>query len=260
MKQFGYSLQCEWLKTRHSAASWLVLVGAFFIPFIMLFISLVNYKKLPAQYAHAKFWEHHFFQSWQIMAFLLLPLGVILASSLITQIEYRNNTWKQLHATPQEFATIFFAKLTVIIGMMLQFFILFNIGIYLSAIVPALIFPAVHYPPGSFPIQHFLKVNALFFVDCLPIIALQYLLSLHCRNFIVPLGFGIALLVASTFAIQWQYGYLVPYTYSALNYFKLRVSDTKFIAPVSIHIMASLYTMAFLAGSYILYIRKSDKC
>src|SRR5450432_3168395 len=73
----------------------------------------------------------------------LYSICVILAASLITQIEYKNNTWKQLHSLPLSFTTIFFSKLAVIIVMVLQFFIWFNIGIYLSALIPYLLVSGV---------------------------------------------------------------------------------------------------------------------
>ena len=39
----------------------------------------------------------------------------------------------------------------------------------------------------------FLKEDALYFIDCLPIVALQYLISLRFKNFLVPVGAGAAL-------------------------------------------------------------------
>src|SRR5882762_1655331 len=98
---FIHSFQSEWLKTKRSAAAWLTLIGGFFIPVIILTDLLLNYKSLPVAYLAPHFWDRHFSKSWQSMAFFLLPVGVILASSLITQLEFRNNAWKQLLVTPQ---------------------------------------------------------------------------------------------------------------------------------------------------------------
>jgi hypothetical protein len=118
------------------------------------------------------------------MAVFFLPLGAILSTSLIAQIEYKNNTWKQLHTLPLSYTTIFFAKLTVIIVLMLQFFALFNLGIYLSAVVPYLLVGGTPYPAQPLPYALFLNENLLFFVDTLPIVALQYLISLRFKNFL----------------------------------------------------------------------------
>jgi lantibiotic transport system permease protein len=260
MNQYIHSLQSEWIKTRRSTASWLVIIGAFFIPLIIVTMRLIKADRLPGIYNSVDFLERTFVQNWQVMAFFLLPMGVILATSLITQLEYRNNTWKQLHTTPHGYSTIFFAKLTVIILMMLQFFVLFNIGIYLSAAIPALLVKGISMPVKLFPYLFFLKTNALFFVDCLPIIALQYLVSLQFKNFLVPLGFGIGLLVAATFAASWQYGYIIPYTYSLFNFFEMSSIKEGPSRAVNFHWVAVGYFIAGTIASYILYINKKDKC
>ena len=260
MNQYIHSLQSEWIKTRRSTASWLVIIGGFFIPLIIVAMRLIKSSRLPAIYKAADFWERTFVQNWQVMAFFLLPMGVILATSLITQLEYKNNTWKQLHATPQRFSIIFFAKLTVIILMMLQFFLFFNIGIYLSAAIPALLVKGISLPISSFPATFFLKTNAKFFIDCLPIIALQYLVSLQFKNFLVPLGFGIGLLVAATFAASWQYGYIIPYTYSLFNFFEMSSIKEGPSKAVNFHWFAVGYFVVGTIVSYLLYINKKDKC
>src|SRR5918993_775408 len=115
---FINSFQSEWLKKKRSLASWLVIVGAFFTPSIILMSRIKNAGKLSAVYVSNDFWQKLWHQTWESMAAFLLPIGIILAVSLITQIEYKNNTWKQLHATPQRFLTIFSAKFVVILIML----------------------------------------------------------------------------------------------------------------------------------------------
>jgi lantibiotic transport system permease protein len=210
---FINSFSSEWLKKKRTASSWLVIIGGLFIPAIMLIARFVNSDKLYAEVIQPRFWEKQVNQSWQFMAIFLLPMGVILASSLITQLEYRNNTWKQLHATPQSFPVIYFTKLSLILVMLLQFFLLFNVGIIITALLPSLVLSGVPMPYEAFPVLYLLKVSGYFFICCLPIVGLQYLLSLHFKNFLLPLGAGIGLLVASLIAVQWKYGYTFRYTF-----------------------------------------------
>ena len=192
------------------------------------------------------------------MAIFLLPLGVILSTSLITQVEYKNNTWKQLHALPLKLTTIFFSKLAVIVVMMLQFFILFNIGIYLSAIIPYLLNSGIPYPKDPIPYIHFLKEDALFFICCLPVIALQYLISLQYKNFLVPVGCGFIFWVGSLSALSWKYGYIIPYTYSMYNY--LKDAPAKVAVPaLNIYYLAIGYFVVITVTSYVLYITKKEK-
>ena len=72
--------------------------------------------------------------------------------------------------------------------MLAQAFLLFNIGIYLSAVIPAALFSNIPYPVAPIPYRSFLNTNIRFFVDSLPILALQYLISLQFKNFLVPIG------------------------------------------------------------------------
>ena len=256
---FIHSLQSEWLKTRRSLASWLVIVGGFFIPLILLSARLLYPDNTQKATQSPKFWEGVLQQSWQLMAIFLLPMGVILATSLITQIEFKNNTWKQLHTTPQRMSTIFWSKLGVILFMMLQFFLLFNIGMYLSGILPALLLKQVDLPKGTFPWVTYLKTSGYFFVDCLPIVALQYLVSLQFRNFMVPLGVGIGMLIAALFAVEWKYGYIFPYTYCPYNFFLIKGAAVKAIQHVNIHVLALGYFSVFTLTGYVLYLTKKEK-
>src|SRR5687768_11477251 len=171
---FLNSFRSEWLKRRRSASSWLVIIGGFFIPAIILIAQFVNHTTLAEQNISPGYWIHFFQLNWESMAMFLLPMGIVLSTSMTAQIEYKNNTWKQVMTTPQLPATIFFAKLPVIVFVSLQFFILFSIGIYLSTIIPAIILPEVPYPHDPYPFLLMLEITGKSFDACLPIIALQF--------------------------------------------------------------------------------------
>src|SRR6188768_818251 len=152
---FIHCFYSELLKTRRSLAFWMVAIGGFFTPAIITVARLINYQILPELYASENFWHGLWKSSWESMAIFFLPLGAILSTSLIAQLEYKNNTWKQLHTLPLSYTTIFFAKLAVIVVLMLQFFVLFNIGIYLSAVVPYLLISDTPYPSQPIPFDVF---------------------------------------------------------------------------------------------------------
>jgi hypothetical protein len=254
--QFIYSFQSEWLKKKRNLASWLVIIGGFFTPGILLIYNLVYRSKLAAESIASYFWYKFWINAWESMAIFLLPLGVILATSLITQIEFRNNTWKQLHTLPQNMTTIFFAKLAVVIVMTLQFFFLFNIGVYLAGVLPSFLVKGVSYPKASIPYFGFLKDDMFYFIDCLPIIALQYLISLQFKNFLVPIGFGLAFWILSVAVFHWQYGYIIPYTYCGLHFLQ-KIGKLKLSMPI--HVLAFGWFVLFTIISYILYITKKEK-
>jgi hypothetical protein len=247
--RFINSIQSEWIKTKRSAASWLCIIGGFFIPTIYTFALLYKGSTLDQNPIGA--WQAHFMQLWQIMSAFLLPMGVVMASSLITQLEFKNNTWKQLMTTPQSLTEIYFSKFTVILLMTMKFFLFFNIGIILSGIIPSLIIDH-QITQAPFPLVVFLKQNGLFFITVLPIIAIQYLLSLQFKNFMVPIGVGILFLVATLIGNQWEHIYISPYSFCFLKVFPLPLS-------FNIYTYALIEFVIIMIVSYYLFLKKKEK-
>jgi CubicO group peptidase (beta-lactamase class C family) len=182
-------------------------------------------------------------------------MGIILISSIITQIEYRNNTWKQLYTTPQKLSTIFWSKYLILLFHFFLFFLLFNCGIFLSGALPALIFNDVVYPLEQFPFKEYLNGNLNYLIYCLPIIALQYLLSLHIRSFVVSIGIGLALVIASLIGISFQYGYVIPYVYGAMEFL---LADNKIDPNVKIIYWALGYFLFFTLANYLIFMCKTQ--
>ena len=249
---FIHSFQSEMLKKKRSAASWLVLLSALFMPSIVLFARIISpvyltYKENSSKHA----WDVIYMRNWTAMGMFFLPLAIILFAQL-----FAGYYLAVLQTTPQKLTTIFFAKFSVIMVMLLQLFVVFNIGIYLSSVIPALLFKAVPYPTAPYPFLIYLKSNFKFFIDCLPVVALQYLLSLQFKNFLVPIAGGFALLITSLLALNWKYGYLIPYTYCPLNF---KENQGKVDVAVNIHACSLIYFTALTIISYILYIKKKEK-
>lgn len=247
------SLQSEWLKKSKSAVNWLTIVGGLIIPVIIIILRLVQHNKTIMGNSSDGIWMKLFHQSWQYLSIFLLPMGIILAASLITQIEYRNNGWKQLFTSPQSLSSIFLVKYIVVIFILLQFFILFTLGIYLTGLIPSIIYSDVPYPKEQFPVWEYASSTLNFFIDCLPILAIQYLLSLHVKNFIISIGVGLIMLVASLFAMSWEHGYIFPYCYASLQFLK---ADNRISSDVNIQAWAIFYFLCFSLLNYIIFMFK----
>jgi hypothetical protein len=274
MTDLIHSYAAEWLKLKRSLALWMVLIGGFFTPALVTIARLVSYSRLPQIYSRDEnFWASHWQRSWESMAIFFLPLGAILATSLVAQLEYKNNTWKQLHTLPVAYSTIFAAKLGVILTLLLIFLVLFNIGIYLSALLPYLVMAgtfdasALEGVPTLSTLHselwllggQFVGEDLLYFVDTLPIVGLQYLLALRYKNFLVPVGLGFLFWVGAIAGVSWSYGYAIPYTYPMFNYLKA-VEKTRAVHPeVNIHIIAAVWSVVFIAAGLILYVTRKEK-
>lgn len=255
-RAFADSVQSEWLKQRRSLASWMVLVGAFFTPAIMITARLLNQGGLAAAYARDDFWQALWRSSWESAAIFFLPMGAVLATSLIAQLEFKNNTWKQVRALPLSDATIYFSKLAIVLAMLALFFVLFNVGIYLSALLPSVLVAGVPYPPAPLPWQTFLREDLLYFVDCLPIVALQYLVSLQFRNFVVPVGGGFMFWVLTIGSLPWRWSFLLPYSYTTFNFLKGVTVTRASTPPVDIHLLALAYFVVLTLAGYWLFVQR----
>jgi hypothetical protein len=255
---FFDALQSEWLKQRRSLSAWLVLVGGFFVPAMMLAARLWNHEDLPALHESAHYWTALWKKAWEFSAMFLLPMGTIFATSLIAQIEHRNNAWKQVHALPLSVPTIFFAKLAIILGMLLQYLLLFLAGLALVAVLPALL-PGVGLPRAAIPFDVFLRDSLMFLAGCLPIVALQYLLSLRFRNFMVPIGAGFVLWLASLMTLPWKWGWLLPYRYTIYHYVAGLADAPLPVPKVGTAWMALGWCAVFLVAGYALFATAKQK-
>lgn len=253
------AVRIEWLKQRRSLAGWLVVLGGLFVPGILFAFLMYHRATLPATYATGTFWEMFWTRSWESISIMMLPLESILLVSLLVHIEYRNNTWKQVHASPLPLAAVFTAKLAVILFRVLQFLVVINLGLFAAALLPLLLVKGAAYPAGPLPLTRFLVRNLYYFVDLLPVIGFQYLLALRCRNVLVPLGVGLALWVVSVGMLSSGYGYLIPYGYDALRYLVDAGAKQAGSVPVPIEPLALACFALTTAAAAALYLARRDR-
>lgn len=217
---FLMNTSAEILKTRKTAAFWLTIIGALFIPFVNTLSYLIRPDIFGPMYAKQP-WTAHIHRSYELAAAFLLPMYVILVTSLMVQVEYRNNTWKQVYASPRTYADIYFSKMLVIQLMIISCFLLFNVAILASAGAAELFHPgAYNFNEFSIPAKLIWNASSKLYISILAITAIQYWLSLRVKNYIAPLAIGLVLLIGGLMAIQWDKIIYYPYAYTALSYFK----------------------------------------
>jgi len=255
---FFRSYQCEWMKIRHTPAVHLVIFGALLIPMIMLIAQLYAPQKLSYDAAPQTFWMNLYLHTWEFMSVLLLPFGIILITSMLTQIEFKNSTWKQALITPQSLTTIFFAKLSVIMTLLLIFFVAFNSAILISGILPGMFHPDISIPHHAPPLTKMTKDLGAMWLTCLPIVGLQYTLSIRFSNFSIPIGIGLVCIIASVFALQWKDGYLVPFAYNTFHYMVMSGQE-KFKFPYSIYTLSLIWFIGFVGTGYISFLYRKYK-
>lgn len=249
MSNFLNSLVCEWIKIKGSALIWVSILGSIVLStvFTLRFIYLGHYIDL---WAVDNSWQRLYLQNIRPFTGFLLPIGVILICSLITQIEYKNNNWKHWHTTPQSYLTIFFSKFSILMILMAFVYFFFNLGVILNGIIPNLICNGVM-PRDSIPFEFFASYSLKSFLSILPIVGLQYLVSLNFKNFIIAIGVGLVLYVGTMPMSRIEFSFLSPYSY-ALHFFDLKFHSAHYIRAV-------VYFILLFVLTTILYINKKDK-
>jgi hypothetical protein len=243
-------LAAEWLKLRRSPALWLTIAGALFIPVIKIIQAFVQSESFAANTFAAHFWQAHSANCWQFMNMFLLPLGIIFIISMLFQTEHGNGGWRLMHWQPVPLFMLFTGKLLIVFLLAVLFWLVFTAGIWLSAALPVYIIDEAVVPEGSlFTSGYFVRSGKLMLAT-LPVISLQFVLSMLVRNFLVPAGIGIALFVSALIALQWQYGAFLPYTWPALEYVQEQVNAGKYF---HLHALPYAFSAGFLLCGFFWY-------
>jgi hypothetical protein len=215
---FAIATRAEVLKTKRTASVWLTVMAAGLLPGVFFLGFMLNAQELIKELA-ATPWETYFMWGWGVLSAFLFPMYIILLCSLIPQIEYKNNTWKQVFAAPQSVGTIFFSKFLTIHFVIVFFFLLFNGFMLGGAILANLLNPNFSFIDQAVPWRDLLMLNLKTYVSILGISAIQYTLSLRFKNFIAPIGIGLALLIGAIIGANLGWGdiFKMPYAHPLLS-------------------------------------------
>src|SRR6185436_14719569 len=119
--------------------------------------------------------------------------------------------------------------------------------------VPPLLYKDVPFPAGRLDLPFVLYENVNYFVDCLPIIAFEYAIALNNRHFLVPVGTGFLIWVASIATLKWKYGYLLPFSYPMFDFLKAATVSKALIPDINFHMLALCYSVVFISIGFLIY-------
>lgn len=214
------STQTELLKTKRSAAFWLSIIAALFLPTLFSIGYSAESESIIRQISKkGNAWNFHLENAWQVANAFLFPMFIILICSLIPQIEYKNNTWKQVYASPQPLANVFFSKFISIHMMIFFFLVLFNLFLISFAIIINLFNSKFQFLDHNIDWLMLGRFCFKTYVAILGISAIQYWLSFRIKNFIAPVGIGLALIITSIILSEfgWKHIYKFPFAHPFLT-------------------------------------------
>lgn len=188
------ALRSEILKTKRTASFYFTLAGATPVPLIFLLNVLTGGSDLAAIRKDPL--NTIFEMGTERNGLVFFPMFVILVCTLLPQIEYRNNTWKQVLASPQTKGTLYLAKFLNINGLILLFLVANLFFLSMAALATHFLDPTLDLFSHSFDLKRLVIRTANAYVTMLAICTFQFWLGLRFRNFIIPTAVGFGLWIA----------------------------------------------------------------
>ena len=185
------ALRSEILKTKRTTAFYFTLVLAAIIPAILLINLLTGGSDLGN--AGSDILNGLFLLGMERTCLVFFPIFVIMICTLLPQIEYRNNTWKQVFTAPQTKGAVFLAKFLNINGLILVFLMAHLVFMILVIVITHFAKPGLGLLHQPIDAVRLLVRTANMYVMMLALCSLQFWLGLRYRNFIIPIGIGLVL-------------------------------------------------------------------
>lgn len=210
------SLRSEILKTKRTASFYFTLIGAAVVPVVFLLNiamdGLEDTKKDPL--------NQIFKLEADMNGLAFFPWFIILICTLLPQVEYRNNTWKQVLSSPQPKGNLMLAKFLNIHLLMLLFMVASHLFMFLAIVTANAIDPALGLFKNPLNGKTVLVNAANTYVVMLAVGTIQFWLGLRFKNFIVPIAVGLALWLTGTmmvFEYKSSVANYFPYSYQAYS-------------------------------------------
>ena len=128
-----------------------------------------------------------------------------------------------------------------------------------ASLVPFVLVPGVPHPKGAFTALPLLRENAFYFLECLPIIAVQYLMALRSNNILIPIGVGFAAWVGALAAVSSKVAIWWPYGYTIVHYLRDKPKGAHFAAYTQLHWLAFGAFVLLTLVSYAAFVMKRER-
>ncbi|RYY28172.1 MAG: hypothetical protein EOO04_08530 [Chitinophagaceae bacterium] len=205
------SLRSEILKIKRTASFYFTIVGAGIVPLLYL----INVLSGDIDSTKTDPFNAMFKLGAQMNGLVFFPLYVVLICTLLPQIEFKNNTWKQLFASPQSKQQIFIAKFLTIQLLLILFLITNLVLMFLAAVIGHFAMPELDLLNQPLSIKAIIVNAANTYVCVFAICAVQFWLGLRSRNFIIPIAVGLVLwFVGIMMVLEYKSVFAKYYPYS----------------------------------------------
>jgi hypothetical protein len=205
----------EIIKLKRTFAFWLTIISALIVPLLSFILYLVKHEKMiPAEGENP--WENYMFKQIMNAIPFLAPMFIVLITSLIIQIEQKSHGIKHLFSLPIPKWSVYFGKLTIVIFSIITTYIYF----FLAILVFGFLLGMFHSELGFLDFQpdywKCIKMLGMSFIASFGIVGVQFWMSFRFKNFIVPLGIGMIMIIIGLIASRAPETIYFPYAYPVL--------------------------------------------
>lgn len=246
------TLRSELFKTKRTVALYFTIAAAAFAP-MMSMLDLVFDGVGPDH--ERNIFNELFTTKFMMTGAVVLPWFIILITTLLAQIEYRNNTWKQLLTSPQSKANIFFAKFINIQLLIFLFLFTNHLLMIINAIILHFMYPSLNVLAQPLDWAEIVNTPTRSYLVLLGVCAVQFWLALRFRNFIVPVAIGIsAWFIGSILVMQLKASFAEYFPFSFHAYVTFPGYENKDLT--NIYWTSICYAVLFLIIGFLNFRRR----
>lgn len=179
----------ELIKLKNTFALWLTILGASFMPLLLLSAYLLSVKEfVPGPAVNP--WYEYLLRTFNgsclfSTGFILLIIGLIL------NVEHKAHSWKHLFTLPVSKAKLYYVKLMFIFATIVVFTILYFVFAVFIGQFLGIGKPELKFSEFDIPSLYLLKFSLDFCVSIIPLVIIQYWISLRIENLVTSLGLGL---------------------------------------------------------------------
>lgn len=212
----------------------------------------VNYQKVAGTQA----WNMYITRI-TMMYYLMYPLIIALTAYSISNIEHKNNMFKQFYTFPMSRFTLYMSKVVVLTFWITCSLILAFVFAWLGGMLVSVLSDDLDF--GAFmQFEVYVALLLRYFITLMALASIHFLISIYWNNLILSLGSAIFLSIVGTFMAMAGSGAAFPYSNLMRSnlYFTLK-QGVPVLDEATLWCMG--YTILFFALGYFMMGRKQIK-
>ncbi len=206
----------EVIKLKRTFAFWLTIISALIFPLLFFIVYLVKHESMiPEDGANP--WGKFMFKQIQITIPFLVPMFIVLITSLIIQVEHKSHGIKHLFSLPIPKWSVYFGKLSIVIFSIIATYVYFFLAILFFGALLGMFYSDLGFLDFQPDYLKSIKMLTMSLIASLGVVGIQFWMSFRFKNFIVPLGIGMTMVIMGLVASRAPEAIYFPYSYNVLS-------------------------------------------